>query len=365
MAEENHRGRKKPQLKVVDENDSVHRLGGEAQKTPAPRKKANLRRTHEANAIARDLDGGESPSLLSKENSPPEADAESTASSQPAAPLRIPPVIFFLAVAAFLLLLAAGVFLALGGRDRNSLHSMQDRSRANLQSTLQEKEEARDIVEALTEALESYTSASTIEEKLVFVRQPERVEPLMRDHYKDQPLIPKEGAKLISQYALPIESSSFVILTSSFPDSSNKIFLAEADTDLNITIDWESDACYQPVDIDDYVAEKPSHSVDLRVFAKPDNFYVYEFSDSSKYQCIKLTFRDNDEFLFGYIERDSPSGLRMANHFRIVQRSGSGMPEPLFLRVKFPKNAKGERGVLIEELLAVRWANIEESKINE
>ena len=356
MPEDNHSGKKKPQLKVIDDDNSVTRLGGAPQKPSPPRKKALLKRSNEVDAISRDLsDGGAnapSPPVRTTPDAPVQA-------APPAPPVRIPPAFLILAVGAFLILLGVGIFLALGGRNRDSRYAMQERSRENLQAARQDKEDARDIVAAMTTTLQGYTSASTIEEMLPFVREPERVEPLMRDFYQKHPLLPLENGELLSSFAIPLESSSFVILTAAFPDLPNRIYLAEVKNDLQIQIDWESDACYQPVEIADYIAERPTAPVDLRVFANPDNFYVYEFSDSEKYQCLKLTFRDNDEVLFGYTERGSVTDKQLARHFQKVRQSGGRQPEPLYLKVRFLENTKSQRGVLIEEFIAPRWTKIE------
>ena len=365
MAEKNNSGKKRPQLKVVEDDAPVTRLDSGPQKPSPPKKKTQLRRSNEADAMSRDLASGGSNPLPAVEKSPQKSAADSATPTQPTPPLSIPPAFIILIAGAFLVLLGIGIFLALGGRNRDSRNSFQERSRENQQAVQQEKEEAREIVASMNATLKGYTSARTVEEMLPFVRQPERVEPLMRKYYQTHPIVPVEEVKLQSQYALPIESSTFVILTAAIPDAPSRIFLAEVDNDLQIRIDWESDASYLPVDIAEYIAEKPTEPVNLRVFANPDNFYVYEFSDSTKYQCFKLTFRDNDELLFGYVERGSPTDKQLAAHFRGVRASGSFAPEPLYLTVKFPENSKGERGVLIEKFIAPRWANIEKSEVNE
>lgn len=364
MAEKNQRSKEQPKLKVVGDTEKIHRLGASPKEAAPARKKALLHRSYENAAISRDLIGKEVADLPGQEL-PTDAEDDGSASSQPTPPLRIPPAFFVIVAFGFFLLLGLGIFLALGGRNRDDRHKMQDRSRENILSAQQEKEDAREIVGILTTALQNYTSARTVEEKLAFARQQDRVEPLMREYYQEHELVSREGAKLISQYALPIESRSFVILTASFPEGPHHIFLAEVDNDLNVLIDWESDACYQPVEVTDYIAKKSTEPVTLRVFAKPDHFYVYEYTDSSKYQCLKLTFRDNDEHLFGYVRRDTPASKRLERHFQLARQQGRANPEPLLLTIKFQKNSQSERGVLIEEFLAPRWANIDEYQDNE
>lgn len=358
MAGDQQSGKKQPSLKIVDhreDDEEVTRLGQSPGKPSPPRKKAALRRSQEATALVRDLT--EQEAVKAPEESPLEEELEANA---PAPPIHIPPVFFALAAGAFLLLLALGVFLAMGGRDGKKNDRSLERSRENLQQAEQDQEEARALLEEIKSTLEKYTSAKTVAEKSSLVRQPERVRPLMEDYYNSRRLIPEIGARLIGQYALPIKNRSFVVLTVEFDDESQRILLAEVDNDLNVTIDWESDVCYQPVDLEEYIQNKPTEPVTLRVFAKPDNFYVFEFSDSDKYQCLRLTFRDEDALLFGYVQRSSAVSERMASYFKKSLREGGVRAEPVMLKVRFLENSKADQGVLIEEFIAPRWANIDE-----
>lgn len=353
MEGDRQKSRKKPELKIVEE-ETIHRLETEDQQGNAPRKKSTLRRSKEEVAMLRDLAGDNLPVAA------PAAEEVIVEPGSPADPIRIPPALFVLAGAGFVLLLGLGIFLSLGGRNRDRLESQQIAARESLRTTEQELEEARAIVKSLTTALEKYTTATTIEEKLEVARHPDRVAPFMRDFYSKHEMEPLSGVTLTSQYTLPIESRSFVVLTGSFPDGNNRVYLAEVDNDRKVTIDWESDVCYQPVDLTEFIERKETKPTDLRVFANPDNFYVYEFSDSEKYQCLKLTFRDSDEFLFGYIERDNPDHNRLFKQFQASRSTGSIRPEPLLVSVRFLEGGRSERGVLIEEYIAPRWAYIDE-----
>ncbi|MBK1832980.1 hypothetical protein [Roseibacillus ishigakijimensis] len=348
----------KPELRVVDE-DKVTRLGSTGSPVPAPpRKKAQFKRSNEEGALQREI---------AREDEDPLAEApdeleDVLLTDTPAAPLRIPPAFIALAVIAFLALLGAGVFLALGGRDSTSRYQSQESARERIQFTEQEKEEARRLVADLGAALEKYTSARTIEEKLAVSRHPERVEPLMRDYYAQQEFKVREGALLKEQYTLPIEFSTFVVLTASFDDGSSGVFLAEIDNDLQVRIDWESDVCYQPVDISEYIAQRPTEPVTLRVFVTPDNFYVYEFKDSEKYKSLQLTFRDSDEYLFGYVELGSKVSRQLSLFLGSAARASQIIkPEPALLQVRFLPGGDSERGVLIEKFIAPRWAYIDEA----
>lgn len=345
----------KPRLRVVDEVAEVTRLDRSPSKSEGTRKKTQFHRSQEQTAISQDL-AVKSAESHSSEPIPDTA----TPSQEPPAPLKIPPILFYLAGGFFLLLLGLGIFMALGGRHRDSRFQTQQQARESIKLNQEEEAEAKKMVTVLCEALVGYASASTIEEKLRYARQPERVEPLMRTYYSKNELRPLSGPTLVSQFPLPVENRSFVVLTSTFDDADNKLFLAEVANDLSVRIDWESDVCYQPVDLADYLRDKPTESIMLRVYAEPDNFYVYEFGDTEKYQCLKLTFRDSAEHLFGYVEKENPTSNKLLDYLKNCLLVGGSKPEPMIVTVRFLENSQSERGVLIEEMVSSRWANIDE-----
>ena len=72
-------------------------------------------------------------------------------------------------------------------------------------------------------------------------------------------------------------------------------------------IDWETLVCYQPMKWDQFARSRPDgNSFDFRVYVEPDNFFSHEFTDSSRWNCFRLTALDSDETLFGYAKADEP-----------------------------------------------------------
>ena len=349
---------KAPELKVVEESKEIHRL---EENSAPPRKKAHFRRSQEEYAIARDLareTQNEIESLsppLEASNTTPDFEKE----LPPHQPLIIPPVVVFIFIIGFLALLGVGLYLATNESGRSSNKQLQEQVQASRETSEKERQEARALLASLSEVIQNYTSAQTVAEKFAYSRQTETTEERMQEWYQTHDLKPMTGAKIFSQYTLPIENHSFTVVTASFNEVSSKIFLVEVNNDLSVRVDWESDVCYQPVQIAEYIETKPKAPVSLRVFAKPDNFYLYEFSDSDKYQCLCLNFRDSEEILYGYIERGTPHSRRLGEHFNKTQKM-SQKPAPLILTVKFLPDSRSERGVLITDFVAPRWANIED-----
>lgn len=339
----------KPKLKIIKETDEVTRLNNQPTETSPPRKKVQLRRTNESKALSKSLES-EDETELASENLEPE-----DFSTVNAAPLQIPPIVFVLVGGAFLLLLALGIFMALAGR-RDNPNIKEDQAKARITQSIQERKEARNIVDTITETINKYTSAATIEEKAAFIRHPKRVTPLMQEYYQRYDLETRSGAKLLSQSTFPIKSHSFLIASVSFDNDDKKNFLLEIDFDGKVRIDWESEVCYNPIDPSQFVADKPTESQLLRVYAIPDNYYVYEFSDESKYQCFRLTFRDHEETLYGYAERNTPIEKILHPLFTRIRQTGVNSPQPLTLKARYLPDSRSTNGILIEEIIANRWA---------
>lgn len=272
--------------------------------------------------------------------------------------MRVPPALIAIVAGGFFLLLSLGLFLAMGGRGglaKREERSLQHKIEENQKLALEEKASASEFLDEVEQVLEGYCSATTVEEKLRFARHPNRVQPLMEQYYQDQEFVPRTGATLVEQAQLPMESLSFTIFSVTFDDGSGRIFLAEIDNDLGIRIDWESDVCYQAIPVKELIKKQPTELTDVRVFASPDHHYAYEFSDSEKYQCLKLGFRDSDEYLFGYVERGGEAERALHQLFAST-RSRS---EPMLLSVRYPEGGRSDRAVIIERFICPRWAYAE------
>lgn len=360
MAGEDDRKREKPRLRVVDDEPDVTRLG-EAKAPPleeaAPAKKrpTPMRRSDDqlaSGTVMQPL----GPSISSAATAPLDSDVTG---SLPTAPLRIPPALIIVTAGGFFLLLGLGIFLAMGGRGglaQREERSLQQKVEHSREEVLKEKQTARRILDEIARVLDGYCTATTVEEKARFARHPERVKPLMEAYYAEHEFDPRSGALLVEQVQVPMDTRSFTIFRAQFDEGPLKLFLAEIDNDLGVRIDWESDVCYQPIPIEEMLVQKPVTPTDIRVMVTPDHHYAFEFSDSEKYQCLKLTFRDSGDYLFGYVKRKSKTEKDLYNVF---SRSQSGV-EPMLLSVSYPENAHSDRAVLIERFICPRWAYTED-----
>lgn len=278
--------------------------------------------------------------------------------STPAPPPRVPIGFVVLAALFFLALFVSGFALLIIDRP-SRIETLQSTVRVNLGEAQQIETEGKKLLKRFEKNLQNYLAAKTVEEKARYVRHPQRVLPLMRDYYATHPLTPRPNARLSAQIPISIQTYPFNIIKATTEDNKELTLLAEFSDDENLLFDWESEVAYQKTSPGELLSLQPSSPEVVRVFAKPDNHYVHEFRDSSKYQSYQLTFRDSDDYLFGYVERDSEDYRKLTQYFRYTGAHQTGRPEPMILRIRFPENPVSDRCVAIEKFIAPRWAYLE------
>ena len=215
---------------------------------------------------------------------------------------------------------------------------------------------ARHQIERIHESLIAFSEAPDVETMAGVVRQPERVRPLMDDHYSRHGFEPLGRPRVEILRPLTLgQHGDFWMATVSFGQSEKRNLIIQAGAEGDARIDWETVVCYQPMPWDDYVRARPhGTTMDFRVYLEPDSLYSHEFRDSALWDCYKLTALDSEEVLFGYIRSDNPSAELFRQWFR---RYPSG-PASMILRLSLPDGLTSPRGVVIDHALSVRWIYI-------
>ena len=223
-----------------------------------------------------------------------------------------------------------------------------------LEAEAQEVREATAQVERVEAHVRRYAAASSILEMLPLVREPGRVEPLMRDWYEKNPFEVRPFGRMILFQPLALDTKNFFIVRYEFKGSSDaKTILVEDLGEEGTFVDWETDVCYQPMPWGQYVAERPAGVEKFRVWIEPDyaGLYSHEFQDEGKWLAIKLTALGSDEFLIGYVERrtDLETSLR-----ELIEDNGN-QRTAVVLELEVPEKVQSLRGVIIRDLVSPRW----------
>lgn len=217
-------------------------------------------------------------------------------------------------------------------------------------------ESARVLIDSIESSLFAYFSASNIDEKASVVRHPERVLPLMRDHYSRHPFLRHSDPVIETLRPLTLGiHGNFWLANMQLPDGTKQNLIVQTNDEEKPLIDWETAVNYQPMAWDEYVQTRPKGtSMDFRVYLTPDNLYSHEFRDSEAWDCYMLTAHNSEEILFGYVRSDSPS----AELFRTWFERHPNQRAPMILRLTLPENITSPSGVVIEHALSVRWIYI-------
>lgn len=228
---------------------------------------------------------------------------------------------------------------------------------AVLENEEREEMEAVALIDTLERVAREFLDARTVDEMLVHVRHPDRVAPLMENHYAGRGPTPSRVLNVISLDPLTIEKrASFWMLSCELEDGKSTQMLLEAVSGMEAKVDWETYVCYQPMKWDDFASERPGgYTADFRVYVEKDHFYSHEFADSQAYACYRLTALNGEAVLFGYV----PRGAAFAEQISELaggQRSG---PAPMILRLHVPEGIDSPRGVQVRELVSPRWAFVE------
>jgi hypothetical protein len=219
-----------------------------------------------------------------------------------------------------------------------------------------ERATALTTVERITAAVRSYCEADSMEKLIAVTRQPLRVRPLMEDWYGRHPLTSSQFVSLDLFQPMTLDrQGSFWIVNCTMQDKLVRHLLLEELPDKTVQVDWETEVCYQPMDWDRYVKERPAGSLDFRVWIVADNVHSHEFRDAHQWACYRLTTLHGELSLYGYVRRDSDAGKSLQ---LIAEQNGTSQ-SALLLRICTPTDLKSPLGVVIEKLLSPRWSYVE------
>jgi hypothetical protein len=221
----------------------------------------------------------------------------------------------------------------------------------------------QDAMDVLTE----YLKARTIEEKLRWVRLPERVKPLMEEWYRNNPDPPltvseitdrekiragNEETGILYLVQLYLEVNEPDPLTPGQTRKSRRWFNIEeigSGQKRTYLVDWETSVGYQPMSWEQFRTRRPLQPVAFRVhMSLGGDYYNHEFTDEQRWQYARLSIPHPLEgmvFLFhGYIEAQSQA-------WRDLQHCDGS----LILRLRYPQDSISADQVIVEGLEHSSW----------
>ena len=214
-------------------------------------------------------------------------------------------------------------------------------------------------------AVRDFLAADGTEAKLAFVRQPERIRPLMKKWYRGERTAgPLQAGEITMRDKKGGDHGStryYVILAMPVyvPDPLNpgstyeemNFFAVEeirTGPDSTYLVDWETSTGYQEIPLETYKATMPPEPWPFRIYMKSDDYYNHDFNEL-EWQCVALYYPGRDFNLYGYINRSSPEGRKLLGIIEGGNRVG------IIAELAYPANPASRDQVIVKRMLHPSW----------
>lgn len=232
-----------------------------------------------------------------------------------------------------------------------------------MSSVNQPKQEAHSIKEELpeveygeeaTRVVRAFLAADGWEAKSRYVRDPERVKPLMWDYYERQGHDAGSSAYSAMTYS-DVQTHSFGFATEVSLEIDNKPargFSVEHGP-TGPKIEWESQVIYNPIPWEEFVSGESKGAAVFRVAARRASYFNFGFNDSAKYICVEFGLPQHQGLsTFGYVLAESPEGRRVQEALALVP---PGEWLPLMLELERPADKHSPDQVVIKRFARSGW----------
>ncbi len=193
---------------------------------------------------------------------------------------------------------------------------------------------------------QKFLDATSVEELLSVVYNPETAEPRIRGYYADGVVEPQGLKDFNVGQAMQIKGKavSTVIRNNNF-DAKSIIFI---DGPQGFEVYWESFVGWSEMPWLDFIAQKPTEAKEFRVILAPVDYYNFDFADDRKWQSYTLQSPDGEHSLYGYVERESTLNFK-------IMLNPDVKSAPMILSLKYPEGATSGSEVIIEDQIAEGW----------
>ncbi|MDA7496295.1 hypothetical protein N8491_00705 [Akkermansiaceae bacterium] len=199
-------------------------------------------------------------------------------------------------------------------------------------------------------AIRNFVTAKSPAELKKYIRNSERVGPLL-DRYYEKVDYEVEGFEALDMTQMRYNGDVVTMFVQkadflSSPIAVERIVDGEEESYL---IDWESWVGYCDYTPEQMRMEKPDKPFLMRVLVQPASYYNYEFSDDGKWRSLGLELKDSIYSFLGYVERD----LEQDKRFRVMMKGGKVVA--CMVRVAYPTGSRSKDQVEILEIVGSGW----------
>lgn len=213
---------------------------------------------------------------------------------------------------------------------------------------------------AIEKSVRTFLESDSVEERVKWVREPERVKPLMEKYYAGGKIEP-EGFDSLNRTNISYRGRFLTTLvrTGDYLGYHIAIVREGEGEDARYLVDWESWAGYSEYSPEEARERKPTEPFLMRVVLRRENYFNFDFSDDKMWNGYRMGFRISDESFLAYTAKGSPADKLLD---RLRQDAGSS---PYTVRVRYPENARMDDQVEIVEVVSAGWIDAGTSMQNE
>lgn len=204
---------------------------------------------------------------------------------------------------------------------------------------------AQDLVNSIEQTVHHYLAATSIEEKIAYVRHAEAIRPRMEKFYAANPIVPVECKMVTSMKPISLEGRVFWQVVAVTGDKKGQAILLEQLSTKEVKVDWESHVYYQPMPWEQYAVEQPIQPMAFRLKLKESPRYFGEFSNQSRWVSYELTAARSETILYGYVLRNSPA-------HQFIQQAIQYGHQYMILRLQASKTIQLPNAVVIESFVS-------------
>ena len=205
-------------------------------------------------------------------------------------------------------------------------------------------------VAAMTEAVERFLGATTVDELLAVTLRDRYQQDRIRDYYQTRELTPKV-AKLVAAGGRIVKNGDLWATDVVFSDNSRRPITVQRGEN-GYRVDWESWVGYSEMTWEEIREARPMKPVLFRVLCSRVQYYNYGFVDEREWLSFRLQSPDRKQTLYGYAARRSEVEKRLVQY-----GDKEGKPRAFIVKIRFAEDS-GPDQVIIDEVLSAGWSAV-------
>lgn len=186
----------------------------------------------------------------------------------------------------------------------------------------------------IARSLSGFFTAGSIDEKLQWVRDPERVRPLMASFYAAHEFKPQAFAELGWVRSVEEPGYRFGYVQARFENAEPVSVIVEELADGRVVVDWESSVRYGEMSWREFLQAKPERPTLLRLLAyrSPSSMGVLGEGQAKKWEVVLVKHPSDEAVLEAHFDPNDPEMFSLLDQLQ----AGQWKEVPLTLRLCFP-----------------------------